>query len=542
MALNFQGDRAVGVLNDPKNTFNTDDLFRVYDGGILVAGGVSVDHGDFVSWDGTKWVHEVDIRMAVTPDDAVGSVAQQSSNIADAFSASSTYAIGEVVIGPDGKLYQCTTAVETAGEWDPEDWDETSLGDILFTSRGSSNIEVRKSHCKVGDAVYADGDGNVHFIAGKSVTSASIPEGWEFTGVVALREGTSAKILHKSMNTIKFASAWLFKVNGLKLDGTDTMVMQQAKPVGGYIEVGTFTASESATDLDTLVSELNTWLLNNPTAEGAIANYNWHAQKLKEKDGNDACFIIVDNTTDRTVSNPIKSSSSGASAEFYFWQFVGFTEDIQTCKRKDGVDTYAVVWNKERFKANNVNINNPTDSLTTAGLFNEASFNATSVVKEHYGTYDNYLDNMMADENAVEGVIGIYRNKGKQLTEGLSPVKYTPIGGDESAVYPAANFASRLKAHSTASVDGLNAGDWYMPSINEQYGLMKVLKIDGSDPINSTMVRAGGSAINLANGTWSTARWNYMGVWRYENTGALYAFSLYAIFRTIAIASYDVGE
>ena len=72
-------------------------------------------------------------------------MATQSSNIAEAFSASSTYAIGEVVIGPDGKLYQCTTAVETAGEWDPEDWDETSLGDILFTSRGSSNIEVRKS-------------------------------------------------------------------------------------------------------------------------------------------------------------------------------------------------------------------------------------------------------------------------------------------------------------------------------------------------------------------------------------------------------------
>lgn len=70
MALKFQGDRAVGVLNDPKNTFNTDDLFRVYDGGILVAGGVSVDHGDFVSWDGTKWVLEAGVKMATSLDTA----------------------------------------------------------------------------------------------------------------------------------------------------------------------------------------------------------------------------------------------------------------------------------------------------------------------------------------------------------------------------------------------------------------------------------------------------------------------------------------
>lgn len=64
----------------------------------------------------------------VTSDGVAGSVTLQSNNIAEAFSASSTYAIGDVVIGPDGKLYQCTTAVSTAGEWDATDWTETSMG------------------------------------------------------------------------------------------------------------------------------------------------------------------------------------------------------------------------------------------------------------------------------------------------------------------------------------------------------------------------------------------------------------------------------
>lgn len=89
MAFNFQGDRAVGVLNDRKNIFNTNDLFRVYDAGILVPGGVSVDHGDFVSWDGTKWVREADVQYVVETGPG-----QMYNNIAEAFSTSSIYANG----------------------------------------------------------------------------------------------------------------------------------------------------------------------------------------------------------------------------------------------------------------------------------------------------------------------------------------------------------------------------------------------------------------------------------------------------------------
>ena len=328
----------------------------------------------------------------VTSGGVAESVAQQSSNIAESFSASSTYAIGEVVIGPDGKLYQCTTAVETAGEWDPEDWDETSLGDILFTSRGSSNIEVRKSHCKVGDAVYADADGNVHFIAGKSVTAASIPAGWEFVGPVALREGDKATILYKTESEAKWGSMWLFKVNGLKLDGTDTFVLQQGPASGSTpVEIGTFTATEAATDLDTLVSELDTWLRANTTATGALANYNWHAEKHEDADGVDSCFIVVDNFTLQALGNNmafsvIKSSTSGATATLYMFDWVSLNVNSSYFVRKDGVSTSNVVWNKDVFKASNSNIGNTNDSLSNTGVLNESTFDGTTVLKGHYGT------------------------------------------------------------------------------------------------------------------------------------------------------------
>ena len=124
MALNFQGDRAVGVLNDPKNTFNTDDLFRVYDGGILVAGGVSVDHGDFVSWDGTKWKLETDIKIARSDE-----ISNTNSSIAPNYTKK-TYEANSYVM-QDGVLYTNENAIGTAEDWNPAHWTQTTVAEIM---------------------------------------------------------------------------------------------------------------------------------------------------------------------------------------------------------------------------------------------------------------------------------------------------------------------------------------------------------------------------------------------------------------------------
>ena len=471
-------------------------------------------------------------------------MATQSDNIAESFSASSTYAIGEVVIGPDGKLYQCTTAVETAGEWDPEDWDETSLGDILFTSRGSSNIEVRKSHCKVGDAVYADADGNVHFIAGKSVVAASIPADWEFAGVVALRKGTKATILHKNENSsVKFADCWLFKVTGLTfpLASSVSMVMQQGPTSGSTpVEVGTYTSTEGVATLDEFVEDLDDWLQDNPTASGALADYGWHAAKMKDADGNDSCFIIVDKIDYQSRFSPVKSSTSGVTAPMHMWDYAGFTTDVTQIKRKDGVMTYAVVWNKDRFKAYNTNVNSPTDSLTTTGLFKEAGFDATTTVKGYYGTYDNYLDHMVPDTDATTGAYAVFKGLGKQTADRLNAVKYTPLNGTEKAVFGAEAYAAGQKAHSTASVPGLDDGDWYIPGIDEEYEIFSAMKTDGSDPVNAAFVAAGSSARSLSVASWVPARYSNSNAWSLYGSGSFNYNAFTGNLRACCVALLDL--
>lgn len=65
MALNFKGETTTAVLNNTENVYKKDDLFRLYDAGVLKLGNVVCEHGDFVSWTGTAWKLEKDAGYAV---------------------------------------------------------------------------------------------------------------------------------------------------------------------------------------------------------------------------------------------------------------------------------------------------------------------------------------------------------------------------------------------------------------------------------------------------------------------------------------------
>jgi hypothetical protein len=388
------------------------------------------------------------------------------------------------------------------------------------------NYEKPKRYAVVGDDVYADANGNVHFLVASTINPSTLPSGWEYVGAVALRKGSKATILHKNENSgIRFANCWLFKVTGLTfpLASSVSMVMQQGPKSGSTpVEVGTYTSSEGVATLDEFVADLDDWLQDNPTASGALADYGWHAAKMKDVDGNDSCFIIVDKIDYQSRISPVKSSTSGATAPLHMWNYAGFTTDVTQIKRKDGVNTYAVVWNKERFKANNTNVNSPTDSLTTTGLFNEAGFEATTTVKGYYGTYDNYLDHMVPDTDATTGAYAVFKGLGKQTAERLNAVKYTPLNGTERAVFGAEAYAAGQKAHSTASVPGLDEGDWYIPGIDEEYEIFSAMNTDGSDPVNAAFVAAGSSPRSLSVGRWVPARYLNYNAWSIPGYGTFY--------------------
>ena len=415
-----------------------------------------------------------------------------------------------------------------------------SLGFVPQAEDEPENFEKAKKYAKVGDAIYADSLGNVHVIEGKSVKSSTIPEGWEFTGVVALREGDKATILYKTENTsVRWASMWLFKVDGLKLDGTDTFVLQQGPASGNTpVEVGTFTATAAATDLDTLVSELDTWLRANPTADGALANYNWHAEKHEDANGVDACCIVVDNFVPQSRFSPIKSSASGASAQLYMLNF-GKKNASEYFVRKDGVTSIYVLWSAEEFKLWGYSVGSTTDSLTNKGILSESAFNATMIIKRAYGTYQNYLDNMYIDTEANSGAYAVFKDTGKEVCENLSPVAFKNILGTDTNVFAAEKWASGLKAHSLASVDGLNEGDFFIPSVETAFEILSNMKHDGSDVVNTSLQKATGSHISTNEPRWLPCYYDSVNTWYFREYGMTNTGSTFSM-KAISVAEIDL--
>ena len=54
------------------------------------------------------------------------------SSLANAYSASSTYAVGDMVL-KDGQLYECNTAISTAEAWTAAHWTAVTVGGELST-------------------------------------------------------------------------------------------------------------------------------------------------------------------------------------------------------------------------------------------------------------------------------------------------------------------------------------------------------------------------------------------------------------------------
>lgn len=396
-----------------------------------------------------------------------------------------------------------------------------SIYALESTSAGANMERPKGSVPAIGDSVYADADGGKHFIITATLDVGELPADYEYVGAVAYREKRKAYVLYKTeKSNTKFARMYLFKVNGLKLDGTDTFVLQQGPTSGNIpVEVGTFTATAAATDLDTLVSELDTWLRANPTADGALSDYNWHAEKHVDADGVDSCFIVVDKVNSQSRFSPIKSSTSGATADMYMWDFAQEVVNAPFIKRKDGVDTVNVVYNKERFKEYNTSAGSTTDSLTATGIFNEAGFNATTIVKGFYGTYDNYLDNMVPDEEATTGAYALFKGKGKEVSQKLAALVFKDISGTDVFVFETCSYIATLKAHSSASVEGLDEGDFFVPSPDIANKIFREMKPDGSDVINSALVKAGASSFSLNRSRWVVARSSESVSWKINNGG-----------------------
>lgn len=94
------------------------DLVDLYTGGTTTSGTISIDGSNVITFD---------LSASVQTSLGKADTAIQPDVIADDFSTASTYALGDYVMY-EGKLYECTTAVTTAGAWTGNtNWTESKV-------------------------------------------------------------------------------------------------------------------------------------------------------------------------------------------------------------------------------------------------------------------------------------------------------------------------------------------------------------------------------------------------------------------------------
>lgn len=83
--------------------------------------------------------------------------AKARANLANEFSTSSTYVVGDVVLY-QGDLYKCTTAVTTAGAWDSSKWTQTKITNETGGDMSKSVYDV--NNAGIVDRATGDANGN----------------------------------------------------------------------------------------------------------------------------------------------------------------------------------------------------------------------------------------------------------------------------------------------------------------------------------------------------------------------------------------------
>jgi hypothetical protein len=191
------------------------------------------------------------------------------------------------------------------------------------------------------------------------------------------------------------------------------------------------------------------------------------------------------------------------------WTLAGMPTNYNSITRNDGVGSnYYSIWNKDVVKAKNTNQGSPADQVGHDGYYNEANFNNTTVLKAYYGTYDNYLNALLPKYPVKDRTMAAYAGKGAETCATAERVVYTKRDGVTTEyMFTAIHYTKTLKAHSTASVEGMNAGDWYMPGLDEIVEIFSQMKVDESDPIHQAFANAGQSSAYPVNPSSNVYRW-----------------------------------
>lgn len=390
------------------------------------------------------------------------------------------------------------------------------------------NVVVGKDAAAAGDcAVYDKTAGAIRFVKGATLSAAQLPESLTPLAVVYARQGD--KVLIVSLDNVASAQRWAYSyevaLSGFDLSAGGTIVLKLAYT---YEKTITYTAGTTLSDL---AAAVNTALRTGEVDLSVTDRGGWSAA------ADEATGRVVLTSNGYMESWTTVEAVSGATLTTrpddtnYQTKLTGVLLDkgqtIEYVRRNNGIVTSPAGCNMEKFlQYYSANGTAPTSNipLDSATIVNQASFETSEFCAELRAAYADYASYLFGEHMAqYPSAYGAMLRDGRTNTAKIGGLRFTDIYGQSKPCYPAAAAALEYGVAVEGATTGLEAGGWWLPSIEEVYLLMYDRAATSAeverDPVNRTLSHLSKATCYGANfNPWTSCEYNMRYPFMYDGS------------------------
>lgn len=369
------------------------------------------------------------------------------------------------------------------------------------------NVVVDKPAAGVGDlAVFDKTTGTIRFVKGATLVAEQLPPQLVPVAVVYARQGERVLIVSLENATVgsqRWAYSYEVALSGFDLAAGGTAVLSFGQGIYAMELPITYAAGASLADIAAQINANATvkstygWTasVDEATARIIVSSNTWHPD-----------FAIIKVVSGCQITRPpedvnYQTTLTGVLIE-------GATDPV---RRKNGVDASLAGCNPEEFlryySANGSE--KPGQQPGSGEIIRESAFTeeANPALVAAYPTYRDYL----FGEHLLQypAAYGALLRDGKTDTHLIGRLTFEDIYGKTQYRYPAAAAALDYGITVEGATTGLEAGAWWLPSVDEIYLLMHDRVLTAADvekdPVNRTLSRLGKATCYGSNTTFRTS-------------------------------------
>ena len=369
------------------------------------------------------------------------------------------------------------------------------------------NVVVDKPAAGVGDlAVFDKTTGTIRFVKGATLVAEQLPPQLVPVAVVYARQGGRVLIVSLENATVgsqRWAYSYEVALSGFDLAAGGTAVLSFGQGIYAMELPITYAAGASLADIAAQINANATvkstygWTasVDEATARIIVSSNTWHPD-----------FAIIKVVSGCQITRPpedvnYQTTLTGVLIE-------GATDPV---RRKNGVDASLAGCNPEEFlRSYSANgSEKPGQQPGSGEIIRESAFTeeANPALVAAYPTYRDYL----FGEHLLQypAAYGALLRDGKTDTHLIGRLTFEDIYGKTQYRYPAAAAALDYGITVEGATTGLEAGAWWLPSVDEIYLLMHDRVLTAADvekdPVNRTLSRLGKATCYGSNTTFRTS-------------------------------------